>query len=287
MNRESTAYSIISHLRFPFSFLLLPVFLFAVSQVKFEEFTDVVVLFFVWHVLVYPSSNAYNSTQDRDEGPIGGLKNPPKVPKALALVALGFDVLAILIGYLIFGLTVGLLILGYIVVSRLYSNRTVRLKKYPWLSVCIIFVFQGSWVYATTSYALDSRWVLREGFWALLAAGFQVAAIYPISQIFQHESDRKDGVKSLSISLGYEGTFLFTAALYSIGLVCYFLFWQHSFDVFLKLLAVQIPILFYFTWWFLKVKQKKENANFSNTMRFTLLSSLLMNAFFIYLILTN
>jgi hypothetical protein len=143
MNRRSTTYSIISHLRFPFSFLLLPVFLFAVSQTKEASTMEIVYLFLIWHVLVYPSSNAYNSTQDRDEGPIGGLENPPKVPKSLEKISLAFDVLAVLLSFAAFGYTMAILVMAYIVVSRLYSNRSIRLKKISLVGCCHHFYFSG------------------------------------------------------------------------------------------------------------------------------------------------
>jgi 4-hydroxybenzoate polyprenyltransferase len=248
---------------------------------------EIVYLFLIWHVLVYPSSNAYNSTQDRDEGPIGGLENPPKVPKSLEKISLAFDVLAVLLSFAAFGYTMAILVMAYIVVSRLYSNRSIRLKKFPWLAVVIIFTFQGVWVYATTSFALQEEWSIQSSIWAVLAAGFQVAAVYPISQIFQHESDQKDGVRSLSMVLGYTGTFIFTSMIYGVGLLCYFLYWKESLEVFLILLMVQLPIFSYFLIWFSKVRKNTKHANFKHTMRFTLLSSLLMNAFFTYLIMTN
>ncbi|HMP29967.1 MAG TPA: prenyltransferase, partial [Saprospiraceae bacterium] len=62
---------IIIHLRFPFSVLLLPVFLLAVSQIKNLDALNFGIVFFVLHLLVYPSSNGFNSLMDRDTGSIG------------------------------------------------------------------------------------------------------------------------------------------------------------------------------------------------------------------------
>ncbi|HMT35427.1 MAG TPA: hypothetical protein PKC41_06190, partial [Chitinophagaceae bacterium] len=70
--------SILQHLRFPFSILLLPAFLFSYYFVDIptpQPFTFGL-LFFILHFFVYPASNAYNSTQDRDEGSVGLIKNP-------------------------------------------------------------------------------------------------------------------------------------------------------------------------------------------------------------------
>jgi hypothetical protein len=42
-------------------------------------------IFIILHLLVYPASNGYNSYMDRDETPIGGLKNPSTTHQAIIL----------------------------------------------------------------------------------------------------------------------------------------------------------------------------------------------------------
>lgn len=71
------------HLRIPFSLFLMPVFSFALSQSQNPNWTKVVAVFIILHLLIYPASNAYNSYFDKDKGPIGGLENPPPVSKEL------------------------------------------------------------------------------------------------------------------------------------------------------------------------------------------------------------
>jgi 1,4-dihydroxy-2-naphthoate octaprenyltransferase len=58
--------STIQLLRFPFSFFLMPVFWFAFLFVKTIHWENVLQLFIIIHVLLYPASNAYNSYMDRD-----------------------------------------------------------------------------------------------------------------------------------------------------------------------------------------------------------------------------
>ena len=83
------------HLRFPFSWFLLPAFLMGWLMVPDADPVRVWQLALVLHLLVYPSSNAFNSWQDRDEGPIGGMERPPQAPDSLRWWSLGFDVLAV------------------------------------------------------------------------------------------------------------------------------------------------------------------------------------------------
>src|SRR2546423_4374801 len=89
--------STIQLLRFHFSFFLLPVYLFALSQVSKINWTDAIIIFIVLHLLVYPSSNGYNSYMDRDETSIGGLKNPLQPTRQLFYVTIIMDMIALLI----------------------------------------------------------------------------------------------------------------------------------------------------------------------------------------------
>ena len=68
----------ILHLRIPFSFFLLPVFCFGISQAASIHVTDTVIVFIALHLLIYPGSNVYNSYMDKDTGSIGGLEKPHK-----------------------------------------------------------------------------------------------------------------------------------------------------------------------------------------------------------------
>jgi 1,4-dihydroxy-2-naphthoate octaprenyltransferase len=71
------------HLRFFFSVFLLPVFFFALSQVPEINWNNAILTFIIWHLLVYPASNGYNSFFDKDEGSIALIEKPPPVDKSL------------------------------------------------------------------------------------------------------------------------------------------------------------------------------------------------------------
>src|ERR1043165_2376045 len=112
--------STIQLLRFHFSFFLLPVYLFALSQVPAIDTTDALLIFFILHILVYPSSNGYNSYMDRDETPIGGLSNPMQPTKELFSVSIVMDILAIGLSFLV-SYWFAFCIVAYIAASRAYS----------------------------------------------------------------------------------------------------------------------------------------------------------------------
>ncbi|HEY4110684.1 UbiA family prenyltransferase [Puia sp.] len=272
-------------LRLHFSFFLMPVYWFALSQVVDRDWGRAALIFVILHGLVYPASNGYNSYMDRDTTPIGGLEHPLQPTRQLFRVTLAMDLAALILGgfigrWFIAGLAV------YILASRAYSYRGIRLKKYPfigWLTVitcqgALIFllVFQGS---HKPGAVVDSLSVAP----AMLAASLLLGGFYPLTQIYQHEADRQDGVKTLSMVLGYRGSFIFTGIIY--GIAFFVLAWYFLFTLQIKefyvLATCMLPVIVYFLTWAIKVWRNPAAATFANTMRMNLLASICTNAGFI------
>jgi hypothetical protein len=146
--------SVLLHLRIPFSFFLMPVFCFALSQSPHPDVWLTIGVFLILHLFLYPASNAYNSFYDKDEGSIGGLEHPPPVSKNLLYAAWTFDVAALLLGALI-GWSFVLALLTYGMVSKAYSYDKIRLKKYPVLSWLVVGLFQGAFTYLMVFQAIN------------------------------------------------------------------------------------------------------------------------------------
>lgn len=282
------ARSLLLHLRFPFSFFLLPVFLFAYSQATQPDTAKTLWVFFILHFLIYPASNAFNSYFDKDEGPIGGLKNPPPVNQSLYYVSLLIDALALVVSWLFVGTTFALACLLYILISRAYSHPMVRLKKYAILSWLVVSVFQGGFTYLTVIQAVDTLPVLELNSFSYLLpallATLNLLGFYPMTQIYQHEEDARRGDRTISRVMGIKGTFLLTATIFlaaTLGFFAYFTF-QTIADVpiFVIYLLIMAPVLTYFGIWFLSVLKNTSNANFRYTMGLNLLGSLCLNLFF-------
>lgn len=287
---------ILQHLRFPFSILLMPVFLFAyytfdVTHLK-AQYVNIILLFIILHLLVYPASNAYNSTQDRDEGSVGLIKNPLPIPKQLFAITILFDLLAIIACSFIDYSTTILLVI-YIIASRLYSWRRVRLKKYPILGFMTVFICQGALVFYMVMTILDTKQDFVDALiiyspFALVASLF-IGSIYPLSQIYQHEQDKKDGVYTISAMLGYRNTFLFSGIQFILAtsILSYYYLRSHKLIEWFIYVTFQLPVIVFFIYWFYKVIRNTQEANFKNTMRMNLISALCMNLCFIILILHN
>ena len=134
--------STVQLLRFPFSLFLMPVYFFALSQVPHINILNSLLVFIILHVFVYPASNGFNSYMDRDTGPIGGIEKPLPATRQLLLVSSMMDLLAIGLSLLIsWPFTIGLSI--YILASRAYSARSIRIKKYPIAGYLLVLVCQG------------------------------------------------------------------------------------------------------------------------------------------------
>ncbi|MDO6389605.1 UbiA family prenyltransferase [Pontibacter sp. BT731] len=282
--------SALTLMRIPFSVYLMPVYWFALSVADGYTWWRAVAVFLILHVLVYPASNGYNSYHDRDEGSIGGLRRPPKVTQELFHLVLLFDVLALLFGFLLSPLF-ALLVALYLLVSKAYSNRNVRLKKYPIISTLVVTVFQGAFTFwmVQVGAGLDMQQTLQTpNSWFALVSTLFLCGSYPLTQIYQHQEDSERGDHTLSLLLGIRGTFVFAGIALSLGAALliglYLAFGQLlSIGVFLLCTA---PITFYFLSWMRRSWQNSGEVNFENTMRMNKISSLCISlAFFLILLL--
>jgi 1,4-dihydroxy-2-naphthoate octaprenyltransferase len=271
---------------------LLPVFLFALSQAETINWQTTILAFVILHLFVFPSSNGYNSFQDRDETSIGGLKHPPKVTRNLYYATLFLDIISLLCSLFI-SLSFAAFVLVFVLVSRAYSYRKVRLKRFAVIGFLTVFIFQGAFVYLMSSAAIStfsiSTFFTINNLICMSVASFFIGSIYPLTQIYQHEADKKDGVISISYKLGYIGTFLFSSILFSIATIFLFYYFnlKHQIIALALFLLIMIPVVTKMGIWFKKVLEDTANANFENTMAMNLLTSTCMNLYFILLILNN
>jgi 4-hydroxybenzoate polyprenyltransferase len=270
-------------LRIPFSFYLLPVFLLSLSETTHVSPAHAVGVFLIVHFLVYPSSNGYNSYVDRDEGSIGGLETPPLPDRRLYLLTAAMDVAAILLSVFI-NLRFATYVCLYILASRAYSSPLTRLKKYPIGGLIVVAVFQGGMTFLMCSNGIAAPGEVSPSFpvFLTLASSFHIAAAYPLTQIYQHEEDKRQGVKSLSAWLGYQGTFIFSAMMFLCSTFMYYLHFQEKTTMvkFVLLQAFLVPVVFFFLRWWFSVNRDVRQANFENTMRMNLIGSASMTLCF-------
>lgn len=280
--------STIQLLRFHFSLFLMPIYWFALSQVPEINWLNAIIVFIVLHVLVYPASNGYNSYMDRDETAIGGLAQPMQPTRQLFIVTVVMDSLAVLLSLLVsIYFSIGVLL--YILVSRAYSYRGIRLKQYPIIGFLTVVVFQGGVTYWLVYHGCSETIANNVPWPTILAASCLIGGFYPLTQIYQHEADKADGVTTISYVLGYRGTFIFTAIIYivSFGLLAYWFLSTLQIKGFMLLQLFFIPTLIYFFYWANKVWKDNAAANFKHTMQMNLIASVCTNLAFITILILN
>lgn len=293
MSDETSFYllnkSTLKHLRLPFSIHLMPVFLFALSQADSINWSHTILAFIILHLFIYPASNGYNSYQDKDETSIGGLKYPPKVTKNLFYVTLSFDILGFLFSFFI-SIPFSICILIYVLVSRAYSYRRLRLKKHAVVGFLTVFLFQGAFTYLMSSIGVSDSAaypLITSNQWICMCiSSLFIGSVYPLTQIYQHESDKKDGVTTLSYKLGYTGTFIFSASLFALAASLLAVYFDNKNQLMALLLffIIMLPVVIRLLLWFRSVRQNVSAASFENTMKMNLLASSCMNIYFLILI---
>ncbi|MBN8576373.1 MAG: UbiA prenyltransferase family protein [Cytophagales bacterium] len=286
-------WSALLHLRFPFSYFLLPVYLFALVGSPNFTATQLLWSFVIIHLLLYPASNGYNSYFDKDEKSIGGLKNPPPVNKLLYLMALLLDAAAVVLGWYFINADFATMLFVYGLVSKAYSHPAVRLKKYAIAGWLTVGLFQGAFTFLMCyvginkfpiAALLQPKVLLPAGLSTLMLLG-----TYPMTQIYQHEEDASRGDKTLSLKLGLRGTFVFVLVVFVIATAAYMFYFHFYYTDFtaVAFTAALSPVVLFFLYWFYKVYQNPHAANYSRTMWLNFLSATCLNAFFIWLFITT
>ncbi|HCM28685.1 MAG TPA: ubiquinone biosynthesis protein UbiA [Treponema sp.] len=275
--------STLLHLRFPFSFFLLPIYLAALAAVSFEA-GKALAVFAIFHLLLYPASNGFNSYFDKDEGPIGGLALPPPVSRSLLFAALSLDAVALVFSFAV-SPACGAAALVYGTASKLYSWDRVRIKRLPVTGWLMTGFGQGAFTFLCMAFVSAGRGPAGLGAsaysGALLITLF-LLGVYPLTQIYQHGEDARRGDLTISRLLGIRGTLVLAAAFLGAATTGFCAWtaalggpwWAAAF------LLAQLPALFYFLHWALRVFRDERAADHRSTMRMNLIASSFMSLYF-------
>jgi 1,4-dihydroxy-2-naphthoate octaprenyltransferase len=221
------ARTLLVHLRLHFQLLLVPVFLWGWLVALHDHgggagrplTRGVVVAFVCLHVFLYGGATAFNSYYDRDEGPIGGLEQPPPVVPALLPFSLAVKVAGLVLAAFVdvWFLAIAVLL---VLLSVAYSRSWPRLKGRPWGSLLTVGTGQGVLVYVAAWAAvrgdvpsvLDATAVLG----AVAAAGL-IVGLYPLTQLFQMDEDRARRDRTVAVAWGARGSFATSFVSLAVG----------------------------------------------------------------------
>lgn len=281
--------STILHLRFLFSWFLMPVYFFALAISPNLNGDRLLWSFVIIHLLVYPASNGYNSYFDKDEGSIGGLKNPPPVNRSLFVAAWLLDLVAVGLAWWKVNSIFAVMILLYGLASKAYSHPAVRLKKYPIAGWLWVAFFQGVFTFVMCYAGINALPVENLVQTKVLIPGalasLMLLGTYPMTQVYQHAEDAKRGDTTISLKLGVRGTFGLVMGIFSLASVLYAAYFYTFFEwrFAMSFLVALFPVVVFFLIWFYRVWRNEEVANYRNTMWLNFLSATCLNGFFFWL----
>jgi 1,4-dihydroxy-2-naphthoate octaprenyltransferase len=121
----------------------------------------------------------------------------------------------------------------------------------------------------------------------MISASLLIGGFYPLTQIYQHAADAKDGVRTISAILGIRGTFIFCGIVYLLAFLVLAFFFLISLEIkeFLLLSTCMLPVLVYFIVWAVQVWRNPSRADFRHTMRMNTIGSCCTSIGFILVLL--
>jgi 4-hydroxybenzoate polyprenyltransferase len=210
----------------------------------------------IWVVFLNGGTLAINSVFDKDEGDIGYLNSPPALPRYLLQFSWGLLAVGQALAFL---LPVGFRVAYAIcfVLSILYSVPPFRFKAVAGVDWVINMWGFGTLTpyaaWAATGRPLD----IGHGL-VLLAFCPLFAGLYPLTQLYQFDEDRRRGDRTLALILGMRASLVVAtlATLLAFGLLAWAMLLLHAgakgFTLLVPLvlwLAVLLPwLLGYATW---------------------------------------
>jgi 1,4-dihydroxy-2-naphthoate polyprenyltransferase len=275
-------------LRFPFSIFLMPIYFLALGECEQINSLNANLIFIILHVFIYPASNGYNSYMDRDTGSIGIIEKPLPATKQLFYVTIFMDLIGLLLALFV-NINFFLLLLLYIAASRAYSYRGIRLKKYPIIGFLTVIIFQGANVLYMVILGVSDIAFTEIPILLPLAACALIGGFYPLTQIYQHQQDKQDGVTTISYMLGVKGTFIFTIILNALANILLFSYYalQLTPIYFFIFQLFLLPVFAYFIFWMIKVYKNQNEANFLHSFKMSAIASIFTNLAFATIFILN
>lgn len=176
---------------------------------------------------------------------------------------------------------------------RLYSNPITQLKRFPVFIFLWKSFFYGFVVYWAVQLALggfkSESALFTHHLWAKLMITAFVGSLFLFTQLYQNEFNKRDGIKTLSGLLGYQGSFVFYAFLF---ILADYAGWRHFQEqdesrFFLVLQFFLLPLLVYGAFWFVQIKKNTLAADFDHATRMRLLTCFCLNLCFLSFLISN
>lgn len=170
------------------------------------------------HILLFGGATAYNSWWDKDTGPIGGLKRPPKMKRWMHPVSLLFMFAGLAFAVSV-GIAYALIFFTSLVLFWLYSTPLYRWKGNPHLSLAAIAISTGFNSVLMGTLAAGGA-ISGKIVFGAAGASLILLSLYPVSQIFQINEDRLRRDRTFALTYGVDGIKKFYLLSFTAGSVC-------------------------------------------------------------------
>ena len=198
------------HVRWPVQSYVVAGFFFGLTISGVPLNGQIFLAFTAWLSLC-AGLTVFNSYYDKDEEPVGGMAQPPKVASSLLYGSLILQVIGLAIAFFINN-TLFFLSLLVAILYFFYSHKSFRLKSNGYVAVFLNSLLGFLTILAAASLGGNSSIaVILLG--ATMAAFFK-ASVYMMMQVHQIEADKIRGDISIAVMFGRKRTLI--AALASI-----------------------------------------------------------------------
>ncbi len=212
-----TAY--VTHLRLRFQFLLSPIFLMGALLSGEPLGLRLLVAYLSFHLFLYAGITALNSSYDKDEGPVGGLENPPPTPPHLFLFSVVWQIIGFVLSVAINPIFAAIYVIIF-ALSFAYSYPRIRFKARPLAALATVALGQGILPFL-------AAWSLPRGeigsalspagLLGMLATTAITVGLYPLTSIYQLEEDAQRGDMTPARWLGPARSFYFAGIWIAVG----------------------------------------------------------------------
>jgi 1,4-dihydroxy-2-naphthoate octaprenyltransferase len=213
--------SFLVHLRLHFQLILSGIFLWAFLLAGGVPSWRALWAFAILHVLLYGGTTAYNAWYDQDEGPVTGLRRPPRAERACLVGGLVFMLVGAALAFTVSS-TFALIYIAIMLLSIAYSHPRIRFKNGAATSLGIVAFGQGVLGFAAGAAAAVPRGMpsaSRELLLGGAAATLLVTGLYPLTQVFQIDADRVRGDRTFAVRFGPRAVFATTFGCFALALV--------------------------------------------------------------------
>ncbi|MFA4819753.1 MAG: UbiA family prenyltransferase [Candidatus Aenigmatarchaeota archaeon] len=187
------------HVRWPLQVYVFLGFMFGliVAQVNFQF---IVIVALASQLLLWAGVTLFNSYYDKDDKPVAGLKNPPKITNSILYGSLFFKIISLILA--LFVNRIFLFITVFIIfLSILYSHTKFRFKSNGFVALLFNFIAGFTTFLSSSSIKVGSL-LDNNIIFGSISAGLFLMAIYLMMQIHQAKDDRNRGDVSYIIMFG-------------------------------------------------------------------------------------